>query len=104
MKNLWISLPAYAPDYSGICSAFFDLGGISVIHDASGCTGNYTGYDEPRWFGSRAKVFCSGLREIDAVMGNDEKLLENAEYCGTTRETACLSWASRSAPTACAAR
>lgn len=82
MKNLWISLPAYAPDYSGICSAFFDLGGISVIHDASGCTGNYTGYDEPRWFGSRAKVFCSGLREIDAVMGNDDKLLENAIKAG----------------------
>lgn len=83
MKNLWVSLPAYAPDYSGICSAFFDLGGISVIHDASGCTGNYTGYDEPRWFGSSAKVFCSGLREIDAVMGNDEKLLENIEKAGS---------------------
>ena len=82
MKNLWISLPAYAPDYSGICSAFFDLGGISVIHDASGCTGNYTGYDEPRWFGSSAKVFCSGLREIDAVMGNDEKLMDNTGKAG----------------------
>ena len=83
MKNLWISLPAYAPDYSGICSAFFDLGGISVIHDASGCTGNYTGYDEPRWFGSGAKVFCSGLREIDAVMGDDEKLLNNTIRAGS---------------------
>ena len=82
MKNLWITLPAYAPDYSGICSAFFDLGGISVVHDASGCTGNYTGYDEPRWFGTRSKVFCSGLREIDAVMGNDEKLLGNLIAAG----------------------
>ena len=82
MKNLWITLPAYAPDYSGICSAFFDLGGISVVHDASGCTGNYTGYDEPRWFGTSSKVFCSGLREIDAVMGNDEKLLENLICAG----------------------
>lgn len=77
-----MSLPAYAPDYSGICSAFFDLGGISVIYDASGCTGNYTGYDEPRWFGSSAKVFCSGLREIDAVMGNDDKLLNNVSMAG----------------------
>lgn len=83
MKNLWISLPAYAPDYSGICSALFDLGGISVLHDASGCTGNYTGYDEPRWFGGSAKVFCSGLREIDAVMGNDEKLLDNVIKAGS---------------------
>jgi len=82
MKNLWITLPAYAPDYSGICSAFFDLGGVSAVHDASGCTGNYTGYDEPRWFGASAKVFCSGLREIDAVMGNDEKLLQNLVSAG----------------------
>ncbi|MFQ9086536.1 MAG: hypothetical protein ACLR6H_07100 [Roseburia sp.] len=48
---------------------FFDLGGIIVMHDASGCTGNYTGYDEPRWIGSKSAVFCSGLRRIDAVMG-----------------------------------
>lgn len=77
MEHLWINLPAVAPDYSGVCSAMFDLGGISVIHDASGCTGNYTGYDEPRWYGSTAKVFSSGLREIDAVLGRDDKLIDN---------------------------
>lgn len=82
MENLWITLPAMAPDYSGVCSAMFDLGGISVIHDASGCTGNYTGYDEPRWYGSSAKVFCSGLREIDAVLGNDDKLINNILKAG----------------------
>jgi len=52
------------------------------VHDASGCTGNYTGYDEPRWFGASSKVFCSGLREIDAVLGNDEKLLGNIIRAG----------------------
>lgn len=77
MEQLWITLPALAPDYSGVCSAMFDLGGISVIHDASGCTGNYTGYDEPRWYGTDSKVFCSGLREIDAVLGRDDKLIDN---------------------------
>ena len=82
MERLWITLPAYAPDYSGVCSAMFDLGGLSVIHDASGCTGNYTGYDEPRWYGSTAKVFCSGLREIDAVLGRDDKLIENILNAG----------------------
>lgn len=59
-----------------MCSALFDLNCIGVIHDASGCTGNYTGYDEPRWYGSRAAIFCSGLREIDAVLGDDEKLIQ----------------------------
>ncbi len=77
MEQLWITLPALAPDYSGVCSAMFDLGGMSVIHDASGCTGNYTGYDEPRWFGSTSMVYCSGLREIDAVLGRDDKLIDN---------------------------
>ncbi len=82
MDNLWITLPAVAPDYSGVCSAMFDLGGISVIHDASGCTGNYTGYDEPRWYGSTAKVFSSGLREMDAVLGQDDRLIENIIKAG----------------------
>ena len=31
MEQLWINLPALAPDYSGVCSAMFDLQGISVI-------------------------------------------------------------------------
>lgn len=82
MEQLWINLPALAPDYSGVCSAMFDLQGISVIHDASGCTGNYTGYDEPRWYGTSSKVFCSGLREIDAVLGRDDKLIDNIIKAG----------------------
>ena len=75
MSKLCISLPPFAPDYSGAASALFDLGGMIVIHDASGCTGNYTGFDEPRWFGSSSAVFCSGLRHMDAVLGNDDKLI-----------------------------
>ncbi|MBQ7942476.1 MAG: oxidoreductase [Lachnospiraceae bacterium] len=82
MENLWITLPALAPDYSGVCSAMFDLGGICVIHDASGCTGNYTGYDEPRWYGSSSKIFCSAIREIDAVLGRDDKLIDNIIKAG----------------------
>lgn len=75
MRKLSINLPPFAPDYSGVCSALFALGGLLVIHDASGCTGNYTGYDEPRWYDSRSLVYCSGLREMDAVLGNDEKFI-----------------------------
>ena len=65
-----------SPDYSGAAAALFDLGGITVMHDASGCTGNYTGYDEPRWLGSRSATYCSGLRRMDAVLGNDEKYIQ----------------------------
>ncbi len=47
-----------------------------VIHDAHCCSMNYTSYDEPRWFGNRRPIFCSGLRELDAVMGSDDILVD----------------------------
>lgn len=83
MKGLYKVLPPFTPDYSGVCSVLFELGGIVVIHDACGCTGNFTGYDEPRWYGSSSAVFSSELREVDAVLGDDKKLLgrlENAAH------------------------
>ena len=68
-------LPPFAGDYSGVCSALFDLGGMICIHDAAGCTGNYTHFDEPRWYGSHSMVFCTGFRKVDAVLGDDEKVI-----------------------------
>lgn len=79
MSKLCISLPPFAPDYSGAASALFEMGGLIVLHDASGCTGNYTGFDEPRWFGSNSLVFCSGLRHMDAVLGNDDKFIHKIQ-------------------------
>jgi hypothetical protein len=75
MSYMLYNLPPLAPDYSGVASVFHDLGTLTIIHDAAGCTGTYTGYDEPRWFGSSSPTFSSGLREMDAIMGDDEKLL-----------------------------
>jgi len=79
MKGLYKTLPPFSPDYSGVCSTLFELGGLVVVLDGGGCTGNFTGYDEPRWYGSTSAVFSSGLREIDAVVGDDEKLLRKFE-------------------------
>ncbi|WHH58726.1 nitrogenase component 1 [Petroclostridium sp. X23] len=83
MHKLAIKLPPFSPDYSGAISALFELGGMMVIHDASGCTGNYTGYDEPRWYDSKSFVYCSALREIDAVMGNDDKFINRIVSAAT---------------------
>ena len=80
MAKLCMTLPPFSPDYSGVCSTLFPWDTLTVIHDASGCTGNYTGYDEPRWFHSRAPIYCSGLREIDAILGDDEKLIQKVLY------------------------
>jgi len=67
----------YAADISGVCSALYEYGGMTVIHDASGCNSTYTTHDEPRWYDMDSMVFISALTERDAVMGNDEKLIND---------------------------
>lgn len=79
-----MTLPPLSPDYSGVASVLHDLGALTAIHDASGCTGTYCGYDEPRWYGGNSPVFCSGLREMDAIMGRDEKLLAKLKAAQAT--------------------
>lgn len=69
----------YASDVSGVCSAMFELGGMTILHDPSGCNSTYTTHDEPRWYGSRSLMFVSGLDEMTAVMGDDSVLLGDAE-------------------------
>ncbi len=65
----------YSSDLSGVCSALYELGGLLVMHDASGCNSTYATHDEPRWYGSDSLIFISGLREYDAILGNDEKYI-----------------------------
>ncbi len=79
MSNLNVYLPPYTPDYSGASSALYELGGMIILHDASGCTGNVLGYDEPRWedaANSRALVFCSAYRHLEAILGEDDKVVD----------------------------
>ena len=78
MKDLYTILPPLAPDYGGACEVMYELGGLVLIHDATGCTVNYVTFDEPRWYEKASMVYCSGLTEIDAVMGNDDVLIEKA--------------------------
>ena len=78
MKDLFLTLPPFAPDYGGACEVMYELNGLVLIHDASGCTVNYVSFDEPRWHTRPGSVFTSGLTEIDAVMGNDDVLIDKA--------------------------
>ena len=68
----------YTADVSGVCSALYELGGMSVLHDPSGCNSTYSTHDEPRWFDSDSLMFVSGLDEITAVLGDDGVLLRDA--------------------------
>lgn len=76
MKGLYRYLSPAAPDQSGAVSVLFELGGIIVITDAGGCTGNICGFDEPRWFTKSSAVYSAGLRDMDAILGRDDRLLE----------------------------
>lgn len=76
MKGLRKYLTPFAPDQSGAVSILFPLNALIVIMDAGGCTGNICGFDEPRWFKTKAPIFSAGLRDIDAIMGRDDILIK----------------------------
>lgn len=75
MKGLRKVLTPFAPDQSGAVSVLYSLGGMTVIIDAGGCTGNICGFDEPRWHEVRSAVFSAGLRDMDAILGRDKLLV-----------------------------
>ena len=75
MKQTSRIISTYSADVFGVCSALFELGGMTVMHDASGCNSTYTTHDEPRWYDMDSMVFISGLSEMEALMGDDEKLI-----------------------------
>ena len=76
MKGLLKRLTPFAPDPSGVVSALFEMGGLIAICDAGGCTGNVCGFDEPRWFTMRSAVFSTGMRDMDAILGRDNLLVD----------------------------
>lgn len=77
LKQTCAVLSTYTADVSGVCSALYEMGGMTVMHDASGCNSTYNTHDEPRWYDMPSMVFISALAEIDAVMGDDGKLIED---------------------------
>ncbi len=82
MSRLLTHLSPLAPDDSGACGVFYELGGITVICDAGGCAGNVCGFDEPRWHEKKSALFSAGLRDMDAILGRDDLLVKKlAKAC-----------------------
>lgn len=75
MKQTASVISTYSADTFGVCSALYELGGMVVIHDPSGCNSTYTTHDEPRWYAKESLIFISGLTEQDAILGSDDKLI-----------------------------
>ena len=80
MKKTYRILPVYTGDVSGAASALYELGGMTVIHDPSGCNSTYNTHDETRWFDTESLIYISGLNDIDAITGNDEKFINDICY------------------------
>ena len=78
MRGLLKRLAPFAPDSSGVVSALYEYQGLLVICDAGGCTGNFCGFDEPRWQEKRCALFSAGLRDMDAILGRDDRLVAKA--------------------------
>ena len=77
MKQTESVISTYTADVSGVCSALYEMGGMVVMHDASGCNSTYNTHDEPRWYDIDSMVYISGLSEMEAVMGDDGKLIDD---------------------------
>ena len=77
MKQVTRVLSTYSADLFGICSVLYELGGLVVMHDASGCNSTYNTHDEPRWYDIDSMIYISGLIENDVILGNDEKLISD---------------------------
>ena len=83
----------------GVCSALFELGGMVIMHDASGCNSTYTTHDEPRWYDMDSMVYISGLSEMEAIMGDDEKLINDIVDAAEVLKPAFIAIAGTPIPT-----
>ena len=67
MKQVAGLISTYSSDEFGICSALYELGGMVVMHDASGCNSTYTTHDEPRWYEMDSMIYISAISEMEAI-------------------------------------
>ena len=77
MKETYRVLPVWAGDVSGIAGALYEFGGMTVMHDPSGCNSTYNTHDELRWYRDPSNIFISGLNMRDAVLGNDDRFVRD---------------------------
>ena len=80
MKQIASRISIYSADAFGVCSGLYELGGLCVMHDASGCNSTYNTHDEPRWYDFDSMVYISGLSEMEAIMGDDQKFIDDIVY------------------------
>lgn len=78
MKDMRFTVPNLTPDLGGAASLLYEMGGMTILHDAAGCCENYAAFDESRLMQGSSMVYSSSLLQMDAVLGNDEPLIAGA--------------------------
>ena len=76
MKEYHHLLPL-ATGYFGVSSALYDFGGLVVVYGPAGGAWHINIEDEPRWYRGPATVVGAGLLEMDVILGNDDKFINN---------------------------
>ena len=76
VKGLHKMIYPFAPDQSGAAAVLYEMGGMIIIVDAGGCACNICGFDEPRWLDTKSAIFSAGLRDMDAIMGRDDLMID----------------------------
>ena len=73
MRQSYRIIPIYTSDVSGVCSALYELGGMVVMHDPSGCNSTYNTHDEIRWYDQdRTCQFTDSIYEWNRFSGTGE--------------------------------
>lgn len=98
MKRAYGALPCYAGDVSGVCSALYELEGMVIIHDPSGCNSTYNTHDETRWYSQDSMIYLSGLSELDAILGSDQKLIDEISRTAVSLQPKFVALASSPIP------
>ncbi len=80
MRQIASRISIYSADTFGVCSALYELGGLVIMHDASGCNSTYHTHDEPRSYDFDSMVYISAITEMEAIMGDDTKLINDIIY------------------------
>ncbi len=76
MKEYHCLLPL-ATGYFGVSSALYDFDGLVVVYGPAGGAWHINIEDEPRWYRGQATVVGAGLLEMDVILGNDDKFIDN---------------------------
>ena len=98
MRQSYRIIPVYTADVSGVCSALYELGGMTVMHDPSGCNSTYNTHDEIRWYDQDSLIYISGLTETDAIMGNDRKFIDDIADAASELQPAFIALAGSPIP------